>query len=95
MRYLEDMLMAEITIPFASFKPYHGQSCESFINVQTNMILDSMTQESLEIFLMNPEEEVNDKMHHKCLADLVDTACTPFGRRLVRKWLGAPLIDTD
>lgn len=29
------------------------------------------------------------------MADLVDHTTTPFGRRLIRKWLGAPLINTN
>jgi DNA mismatch repair ATPase MutS len=27
------------------------------------------------------------------LADLIDNTVTPFGRRLLRKWLASPLID--
>jgi len=42
-KYLENMMMAEITIPFASFRPYHGDTEYSFLNTQTNMVLDSAT----------------------------------------------------
>ena len=41
MRYLEDLLMAERTIPFAQFRSYLGDFDQAFINVSTNMILDS------------------------------------------------------
>ena len=34
------MMMAEVTVPFASFRPYHGDSDNAFLNIQTNMILD-------------------------------------------------------
>jgi hypothetical protein len=47
---MEDMMLAEVTIPFASFKPYHGDSADAYLNVNSNMILDFATQESLEIF---------------------------------------------
>jgi hypothetical protein len=43
MKYLEDMMMAEVTIPFASFRNYHGESPDAFLNVQTNMVLDFAT----------------------------------------------------
>lgn len=60
------------------------------------MILDFTTQESLEIFANSSQEEENKEnkaMKYGCLADLLDNTTTPFGRRLLRKWLGAPLID--
>lgn len=40
-RYLEDMMMAEVTVPFSSFRPYHGDSEEAFLNIEKNMVLDS------------------------------------------------------
>jgi len=49
-KYMEDMMMAEVTIPFATFRPYHGETSDSFLNVNTNMVLDFASQESLEIF---------------------------------------------
>ena len=65
-------MMASLTIPFASFRPYHGETESSFLNTQTNMVLDSATQESLEIFNNNPEDEDNEKMQFKSLVDLLD-----------------------
>jgi len=62
------------------------------------MILDSATQEGLEIFNNTPEDEENvktQKLKFSCLADLMDNTTTPFGRRLLKKWLSAPLIDTE
>ena len=60
------------------------------------MILDFASQEGLEIFNMTQnEEEENEKYQFSCLADLIDNTVTPYGRRLIRKWLGAPLIDTE
>lgn len=85
--------MAEQTIPFGSYRPYHGESADAFLNINTNMILDSATQEGLEIFSNTPEEGENDQFEFKCLADLLDNTATPFGRRLMRKWLSSPLID--
>lgn len=61
------------------------------------MILDSGTLESLEIFHNQPEEEIikfrdsKGEVPINCLADLLDNTSTPFGRRLLRKWLSAPL----
>lgn len=43
MRYLEDLMMAEKTIPFANFRSYLGNFDSAFINTNTNMILDSQT----------------------------------------------------
>ena len=39
-KYMEDMMMAEVTIPFASFRPYHGDTSDAFLNINTNMVLD-------------------------------------------------------
>ena len=87
------MMMAEQTIPFGSFRPYQGDVEGSFLNTKTNMILDSTVQESLEIFNMKPEDEENENMQCKSLVDLLDQTSTPFGRRLLRKWLSSPLTD--
>ena len=61
-RYLEDMLMAEQIVPFATFYPYHGESKDAFLNVRTNMILDFASQEALEIFNSGTEEEQNESL---------------------------------
>ena len=37
------MMMAETTIPFASFRPYHGKTPDAYLNVSTNMVLDFAT----------------------------------------------------
>ena len=34
-------------------------------------------------------------MKYKCLADLLDHTATPFGRRLLRKWLSSPLVEVE
>lgn len=34
------MLLADQTVPFAVFKPYHGETSEAFLNIKTNMVLD-------------------------------------------------------
>ena len=31
-KYLEDMMMAEVTVPFASFRSYHGEEDTAFLN---------------------------------------------------------------
>lgn len=72
MKYMEDMMLAEQTIPFASFRPYHGDSTDAFLNVKTNMVLDFATQESLEIFGIQVEDEDDKSMEIKSLVDLVD-----------------------
>ena len=65
------------------------------------MVLDSGTLESLEIFHNQPEEDHIKFRDHKgepqikCLADLLDNTATPFGRRLLRKWLSSPLTKVD
>lgn len=56
------------------------------------MILDFATQESLEIFGIQQVAEDDEEEHKKSnevnsLVDLLDNTTTPFGRRLLRKWL--------
>ena len=98
-KYLEEVMAAEATIPFASFRPYHGESRDAFLNINTNMVLDFATQEALEIFTLTHNENENQSttkiLEFKSLADLMDRTSTPFGRRLLRKWLSSPLIDAD
>lgn len=72
MKYMEDMMLGEVTIPFASFRFYYGDTPDSFLNVQTNMVLDFATQESLEIFGNQPEDEDNPNMKYDSLVDLLD-----------------------
>lgn len=65
------------------------------------MVLDFASQESLEIFQISTEDNEEDeddlkkKKEFKSLSDLVDRTVTPFGRRLVKKWLSSPLVDTN
>jgi hypothetical protein len=32
-KYLEEVMAAEKTIPFVSFRPYHGDSRDAFLNI--------------------------------------------------------------
>jgi DNA mismatch repair ATPase MutS len=70
------------------------------------MVLDFASQESLEIFsnqeLLSNEKENEigtsvGKKKESCnsLIELIDNTSTPFGRRLLRKWLSAPLTDVN
>ena len=80
------MIIADSTIPFASFKPYQGESKDAFLNKKTNMLLDFSTQESLELF-GNDQPDEKSKSNLVNFVDYVDRTVTPFGRRLLRKWV--------
>ena len=90
-------MIADATVPLSRFKPYLGDSSEAFINVRTHMLLDSATLESLEIFSdYLPITTTTGSTKNRpisSLADMFDKTATPYGRRLLRKWLAAPLID--
>jgi len=33
MKFMEDMMLAEVTLPFGTFRPYHGDSSDAYLNV--------------------------------------------------------------
>ena len=52
-----------------------------------SLVLDGITLRNLEIFTNNTDGGVRGS-----LFAVVDHACTPFGRRLLRRWISNPLV---
>ena len=51
-----------------------------------------------ELLSSEKENEIggkNKKENFNSLIELIDNTSTPFGRRLLRKWLSAPLTDIN
>ncbi|CDW88573.1 domain iii family protein [Stylonychia lemnae] len=99
-KYLESLMLAEQVIPFGQFYQYEGESPHAYINGQNHMTLNGNALENLEIFVINsqsydPNQNQMVRKSKGSLMDYIDKTCTPYGQRLLRKWLSMPLIDSD
>ena len=59
-------------------------------STETYMALDAQTQRNLELFRSNRSGEASGS-----LLSVIDLTKTPMGGRLIKKWLGQPLLDID
>jgi DNA mismatch repair protein MSH6 len=80
LRYLEKMLLSEATVPFMTFKPYNYYT----LSKSQHPLLDGTTIANLDLF---------DSSSSLC--SLLDTTVTPFGSRLLRKWICFPFQASD
>lgn len=86
--YMKSLLIIDIVMQRASFSLYDPHAF-----FQENMMLDSQALQHLEIlnvgYLTNqPQNDQNEGS----LLNYIDKTVTKFGKRLIRKWLCAPLL---
>jgi DNA mismatch repair protein MutS len=62
----------------------------SAYNISEFMTLDASTRRNLELMETIREGKVNGS-----LLDVLDRTITPMGKRLIRQWVGKPLLDVD
>ena len=84
--FLEDALISKQTITPGSYQIYQPESKSCYLD---NMVLDSQALQHLEIV------EAADGKLEGSLLNYVDLCQTAFGKRQIKKWLMAPLIDVD
>jgi len=85
--YLSRMLILENVIQTARFELYDYRK-----HRQSRMILDSQALQHLEVL----EVEYAGRAHFEgSLLGFVDKTATSFGKRLLRKWVCAPLLDVN
>lgn len=91
--FLQNALMAENTLKFLEFHPIPIIVTDGDIAPQNQkyMILDSQAIEHLDLL----QEKNSDGKPSYCLFDFIDHCSTPFGRRLLKKWMLSPLMDID
>ncbi|CAG8641871.1 606_t:CDS:10 [Paraglomus brasilianum] len=65
-----------------------GESGESVVKARNQLLLNGNTISNLEIY--NNQTDLREK---GSLLWVLDHTRTPFGKRLLRKWIGRPLID--
>lgn len=93
--YLQSVLLAERVLPFA-----HWDNCDAGGMGQQNgtgrlgtasrrMVLDATALGSLEIL------ETLEGTYNGSLLCFLDHTSTPFGHRLLRQWVSAPLCDAE
>lgn len=69
------------------------------MNGLNHMTLNGNALENLEIFVVNaqsydPNANQVVRKSKGSLMDYIDKTCTPYGQRLLRKWVSMPLIDS-
>lgn len=77
--YLVQFNLERILCSNKNFRPFHAP-------VQS-LTLDGITIRNLEIFTNNTDGGVRGS-----LFSVLDHTCTPFGRRLLRRWISNPLV---
>jgi len=68
-------------------KPAHLSRIE-FYQIQDYMVLDETTRRNLELF-----ENLQTRSRKGSLLEVLDRTGTPMGGRLLKRWMGAPLMD--
>jgi DNA mismatch repair ATPase MutS len=100
-KYLESLMLSNSTLPFGQFYPFKGSTAGAYLNTRDYMTLNGNALENLEIFLTSSHQSYDattgvttaQRSTTGSLMDFMDRTCTPFGQRLLRKWLGMPLTD--
>ncbi|CUM68416.1 uncharacterized protein PRCAT00006139001 [Priceomyces carsonii] len=81
--YLKSLMLDEQIMTLANFNRY-----EISKNASTHLILDGITLNNLEI--LNNSSDGGDK---GTLLKLINRAVTPFGKRMLKKWVLHPLMN--
>lgn len=85
--YLKSTLLLDRIIPIAHYSIYSPESLS-----RKHMTLDSQALEHLEVLLANNGKEKSIK---GSLYEFVNKCKTPFGKRMLKKWISAPLLNID
>ena len=99
--YLEKLCLSTLLFPFSSFLPLPSSSSNS--TKPKHMVLDFAALSQLEI--VDLVEENSSKLRNRgkregggvggSLLELLDHCSTPFGKRLMRKWVCHPLLQVE
>lgn len=94
LRYLESVLLGQRVIPFAMWGTVDlpsalSQGGPAPTNVCKRMVLDATALSALEIL------ETLEGSYKGSLLEFMDHTSTPFGFRLLKQWLCAPLYNAD
>ena len=85
--YLEFIFMAESLIPMSQYL-----SLESTDRVKGNLFLDDQALENLQVFEV---DYFTHRSEENSLFSFIDYTRSEFGKRMLRKWLMAPLLDIE
>lgn len=95
--YLKKCLIDQELLSLANFEEYipvdteiekAGDMNSFFAKTKQHMVLDGVTLTNLEILQNGANGTIEGT-----LLERLDTCCTPFGKRLLRQWLCAPLCN--
>ena len=86
MAFLEEALIGDMTIPTAEYTLYTPETQSVGIDF---MVLDSQALQHLEVV-----ESASGKLEGSLL-HFVDNCKTPFGKRLLKRWLLSPLTNIE
>ncbi|XP_044284717.1 DNA mismatch repair protein Msh6 isoform X2 [Varanus komodoensis] len=95
--YLKKCIIDQELLSMAKFEEYVPvdvditkgmKSSNMFVKTSQRVVLDGVTLANLEILQNGTTGSVEGTLLEK-----IDTCCTPFGRRLLKQWLCAPLCN--
>ena len=84
--YLDHILLADTIIPIGRF-----HSLDSAVDTKGSLYLDSQALETLEIFDVNYLASTSEQYS---LFGYVNRTISPFGKRMLERWITAPLLNT-
>eukprot|EP00933_Yihiella_yeosuensis_P023297 TRINITY_DN1814_c2_g5_i1.p1 TRINITY_DN1814_c2_g5~~TRINITY_DN1814_c2_g5_i1.p1 ORF type:complete len:1116 (+),score=272.77 TRINITY_DN1814_c2_g5_i1:55-3402(+) len=96
MEYLEVVLLGQRVLPFATWDVLEIAAAQNALNEPKDaskarcpqrMILDATALSALELL------ETSEGTHDGCLMAFLDRTSTPFGFRLLKQWICAPLCN--
>ncbi|CAD8045359.1 unnamed protein product [Paramecium sonneborni] len=88
--YIQLCYMRQLLIHTTVYRRGKFQFLDSNFNQKLNLYLDSQALESLEIFDVNLQTKVSQK---GSLFEYLNRCVTPFGKRLLTKWVQSPLLN--
>ncbi|CAD8169693.1 unnamed protein product [Paramecium pentaurelia] len=88
--YIQLCYMRQLLIHTSVYRRGKFQFLDSNFNQKLNLYLDSQALESLEIFDVNLQTKVSSK---GSLFEYLNKCVTPFGKRLLIKWVQSPLLN--
>ena len=87
LEYLEQVMLAETVFTMGNFLAF-----DITIDKTTTLYLDSQTLQNLEIIEVSYLTSLNEA---NSLLEFMDRTKTPYGKRMFKRWLTSPLIDSN
>jgi len=87
LNFLKNIMLADNVFSMGNFFPY-----DLVIDKKSTLYLDSQALQNLEILDV---EYLNSSRENKSLFGYIDHTITPFGKRMLKRWLISPLLISE